>query len=268
MIRTLLIAALVLAAGCNDSREDPAAQDAAAQDAPDSAQILAAARTVSARTISAADMRAVVAELSSDAYGGRDPGTDGDVKARRYLAERLEALGYAPGAGAGYQQPFDLVGMTATQPGTWTFRHGEETQAFEQGDDFIVASGVQSDSAAIDDAELVFVGYGIEAPEYQWDDFGDADLRGKVLVMLNNDPDWDPELFDGEGRLYYGRWTYKYESAARQGATGAIIIHTAASAGYPWQVVDTSFSGTQFELAQGDEPRLPPAPWLNGPATT
>jgi Zn-dependent M28 family amino/carboxypeptidase len=208
-------------------------------------------------------MRAVVAELSSDAYGGRDPGTDGDVKARRYLAERLEALGYAPGAGAGYQQPFDLVGMTATQPGTWTFRHGEETQAFEQGDDFIVASGVQSDSAAIDDAELVFVGYGIEAPEFQWDDFKGQDLTGKVLVMLNNDPDWSDDLFAGVTRLYYGRWTYKYESAARRGAAGAIVVHTTPSAGYGWNVVQTSWTGEQFQLpAVEGEPHVQVEAWV------
>src|SRR5690606_7354145 len=120
------------------------------------------------------------------------------------------------------------------------------TVELEQGRDFIVASGMQSTRAVVDDAELVFVGYGIEAPEYDWDDFKGADLSGKVLVMLNNDPDWDPSLFAGVERLYYGRWTYKYESAARQGAAGAVIVHTTQSAGYPWQVVQTSWTGTQF----------------------
>ena len=90
------------------------------------------------------------------------------------------------------------------------------------------------------DAEIVFVGYGIQAPEYDWDDFKGQDLRGKVLIIMNNDPDWDPELFGGETRLWYGRWDYKYLSAARQGAAGAIIIHTPPSAGYPFQVVQTS----------------------------
>ena len=91
--------------------------------------------------------------------------------------------------------------------------------------------------------ELVFVGYGIQAPEYRWDDFKGVNLTGKILVMMNNDPDWDPNLFAGKRRLYYGRWDYKYESAARQGAAGAIIIHTTASAGYPWQVVQSSWGG-------------------------
>ncbi|HEX7199367.1 MAG TPA: M28 family peptidase, partial [Dongiaceae bacterium] len=108
-----------------------------------------------------------------------------------------------------------------------------------------------------------FVGYGIQAPEYKWDDFKGAKLAGKILVMMNNDPDWDPNLFAGKRRLYYGRWTYKYESAARQGAAGAIIIHTTASAGYPWQVVQSSWGGEQFALPQGSEPRVRLKAWAS-----
>ena len=108
----------------------------------------------------------------------------------------------------------------------------------------------------------MFVGYGIQAPEYQWDDFKGVDLKGKVLLMLNNDPDWDPSLFAGTTRLYYGRWDYKYESAARQGAAGAIIIHTTPSAGYPFQVVQSGWSGEQFELPAGDEPRVQFQGWV------
>ena len=128
-------------------------------------------------------------------------------------------------------------------------------------DDYIAASGVQQAQGAIDNAELVFVGYGIQAPEYRWDDFKGMDLKGKVLLMLNNDPDWDPKLFAGKKRLYYGRWTYKYESAARRGAVGAIIIHTTPSAGYPWQVVQSSWSGTQFSLPQEGEPHVQVQAW-------
>ena len=108
---------------------------------------------------------------------------------------------------------------------------------------------------------LVFVGYGIEAPEYKWDDFKGVDVKGKVLVMLNNDPDWDPKLFAGKTRLYYGRWTYKYESAARHGAAGVIIVHTTPSAGYPWQVVQSSWGGEQFELPAEGEPRIQLKGW-------
>jgi len=121
---------------------------------------------------------------------------------------------------------------------------------------------VQDSSASIENAEVVFVGYGIEAPEYDWNDFKDTDLSGKILLIVNNDPDWDPELFEGNRRLYYGRWDYKYESAARQGAAGAIIIHTTPSAGYPFQVVQTSWTGPQFELPAGDEPRMQVKAWV------
>jgi Zn-dependent M28 family amino/carboxypeptidase len=132
----------------------------------------------------------------------------------------------------------------------------------QQWDQFIVGSGVQEPRAEISDAEIVFVGYGIQAPEYDWDDFKGADLEGKVLLIMNNDPDWDADLFGGETRLWYGRWDYKYLSAARQGAAGAIIIHTSPSAGYPWQVVQTSWTGVQFELPAGDEPRSQVNAWL------
>jgi Zn-dependent M28 family amino/carboxypeptidase len=120
---------------------------------------------------------------------------------------------------------------------------------------------VQKDEVAIEDAEVVFVGYGIEAPEEGWDDFKGVDVAGKILLMMNSDPDWDPALFAGQRRLYYGRWTYKYESAARHGAAGAILIHTTPSAGYPFQVVQTSWTGEQFELPAGDEPRIRIAAW-------
>ncbi|MDZ7643411.1 MAG: PA domain-containing protein [Woeseiaceae bacterium] len=147
--------------------------------------------------------------------------------ARDYLVSELQALGLKPGAADGsWQQPFDLIGITAEQPDEWQFAGADASVTLEQWDDFIVASGVQRERAAVEDAELVFVGYGIQAPEYDWDDFKGADLEGKILVMMNNDPAWDPDLFGGDTRLYYGRWSYRYESAARQGAVGAIIIHT------------------------------------------
>jgi Zn-dependent M28 family amino/carboxypeptidase len=109
---------------------------------------------------------------------------------------------------------------------------------------------------------VVFVGYGIQAPEYQWDDFKGADLRGKTLLMLNNDPDWDSQLFAGRRRLYYGRWTYKFESAARQGAAAAIVIHTDESAGYPWQTVQTSWSGESSYLPRAPDGAVAVQAWL------
>jgi Zn-dependent M28 family amino/carboxypeptidase len=208
-------------------------------------------------------MRGIIKEISDDAYEGRGPGAAGDVKARTYLAAEMEKLGLLPAAADGtWEQPFDLVGVNAAQPDSWTFDGHGKTKTIKQWDQFIVGSGIQEGRAGVENAELVFVGYGIQAPEYDWDDYKGADLEGKILVMMNNDPDWDPELFGGETRQWYGRWDYKYLSAARQGAAGAIIIHTTPSAGYPWQVVQTSWTGEQFELPAGDEPRSPVKAWI------
>ncbi len=216
-----------------------------------------------AREIGDDYMRAIVEEISDDRYEGRGPGSNGDEAARKYLAEQLAALGLEPGAADGsWEQAFDLVGVNATQPDSWTFNGHDRSLTLQQWDQFIVGSGVQQERAEIADAEVVFVGYGILAPEYDWDDYKGVDLKGKVLLMMNNDPDWDPELFAGETRLWYGRWDYKYLSAARQGAAGAIIIHTAPSAGYPFQVVQTSWTGVQFELPAGDEPRSQVSAWV------
>jgi len=223
--------------------------------------------TKAAELISEDVIHAAVSEISGDQYEGRGPGSAGDVKARQYLASQLAAMGFKPGAAdGGWEQPFDLVGINSAQPTSWTFSRRGEEFALRQSEEFIVGSGKQQTRSAVDGAEVVFVGYGIQAPEYQWDDFKGQDLSGKVLVMLNNDPDWDPELFEGERRLYYGRWTYKYESAARQGAVGAIIVHTNDSAGYPWQVVQTSWTGEQFELPAGHEPRVEVAAWVTSEA--
>ena len=216
-----------------------------------------------AATIDGQLMQSIVAELAADNYGGRGPGTDGDRMAREYLAANLEELGFESGAAGGrWDQPFALIGIGASQPSSWTFFSSSNQLELAQSEQFIVSSGVQSERAELIDNELVFVGFGIEAPEYDWDDYKGIDVSGKVLLMLNNDPDWDPELFAGNERLYYGRWTYKYESAARHGAVGAIIIHTTASAGYPWQVVETSWSGEQFELPAEDEPRIQVSAWV------
>ena len=208
-------------------------------------------------------MRGIIQEISQDSYEGRGPGSRGDDKARQYLAEKMAEIGLQPGAADGsWDQAFELVGVNATQPGEWVFTGHDKSLVLKQWEQFIVGSGVQDERATLNDAEIVFVGYGIQAPEYDWDDYKGVDLNGKVLLMMNNDPAWDPELFGGEKRLWYGRWDYKYLSAAKQGAVGAIIIHTSPSAGYPFQVVQTSWTGVQFELPAGDEPRSQVKAWV------
>src|SRR5246127_1156465 len=216
-----------------------------------------------ARTyITRAALEAPIRFLASDLLEGRGPATRADQTARLYLQTRLGGLGsraaFAKGA---WQQPLDIVGIRSQLPQQWRFQGKSGSVDLALREDYIGVSGRQSESVSIEDAELVFVGYGIQAPEYKWDDFKGAKLAGKILVMMNNDPDWDPKLFAGTRRLYYGRWDYKYESAARQGAAGAIIIHTTPSAGYPWQVVQSSWGGEQFELPAGKEPRLRVKAW-------
>ncbi|MCY4565232.1 MAG: M28 family peptidase [Gammaproteobacteria bacterium] len=210
------------------------------------------------------EMRAVVAEIASDAYEGRGPGSAGDLKARQWIAARLAEVGIEPGGTEGYEQPFELVSVTTELPDAWTFSTGYSAAPLSG---FVASVASQRNRASLADAELVFVGYGIQAPEYDWDDYKGQDMGGKVLVMLNSDPHWDADLFAGERRLYYGRWTYKYEVAARLGAAGAIVIHTDASAGYPWQVIETSLAGPRFELPHEGEPRLEVAAWLTETAT-
>jgi Zn-dependent M28 family amino/carboxypeptidase len=213
-------------------------------------------------------LEASIRFLASDALEGRGPATRGDQLARLYLATELEGLGYQPAFPNGqWQQPFDVVGIKAEMPRTWSFQAPHARVDLKWHDDYIAVSGLQNDKVSVDDAELVFVGFGIQAPEYKWDDYKGTSLKGKILVMLNSDPDWDPKLFAGKRRLYYGRWVYKYESAARQGAAGAIIIHTTASAGYPWQVIQSSWGGEQFELPAAAEPRLQIRGWTTEAAT-
>jgi Zn-dependent M28 family amino/carboxypeptidase len=217
-----------------------------------------AART----SITQASLEGPIRFLSSDLLEGRGPATRGDQLARLYLQTQLESMGYQPAFAQGaWQQPVDVVGLKAQFPATWSFQGKGGSTALAWSTDYIAASGLQEPAVSFANAELVFVGYGIQAPEFQWDDFKGADLKGKILVVMNNDPDWDPNLFAGKRRLYYGRWDYKYETAARLGATGVIIIHTTASAGYPWQVVQSSWGGEQFQLPDTGEPRLKVQAW-------
>jgi len=242
-----LVALIIVFQGCQDSTPSTHGQS----DGP-----------VAADTITADTLRPHVARLSDDEMEGRSPGSPGARLARQYLAQTMAGFGLEPAFRGQWEQTFELVGITSQAPDNWRFAGPQGDLELELSEDFIAGSGIQAEAAEIVDAELVFVGYGIQAPEYGWDDYKGTDLTGKVLVILNNDPEWDETLFEGERRLYYGRWDYKYESAARQGAAAAIIIHTTPSAGYPWQVVQTSWTGPQFELPAGDESRIQIASWV------
>src|SRR5664279_4089684 len=233
---------------------------AVAQDAP-----VTAAQKMAAKEITPELLRAHIRFLASDLLEGRGPATRGDQFAEAYIQSQMEALGLKPGApGGGWVQKVPLVGIEPAFSGPASFRSARGSATGVQGENFVAAPGVQKRDVKIADAEIVFVGYGIVAPEYGWDDYKDADLTGKVLLVMNNDPEGsptEPNLFAGKTRLWYGRWDYKYLMAAKKGAAGAIVIHTTPSAGYGWQVVQTSWAGEQFELPDDGAPRVAAKMW-------
>lgn len=225
--------------------------------------ITAEDQKVAEKAIQEAALRGHIRFLADDLLEGRAPGTNGDLLTQRYLTAQFESLGLKPAAPeGGWLQPVPLVGVTTHVPDTVQFKHEANSLSLRRHEDFVFTSGKPAEQSGFENAELVFVGYGIIAPEFQWDDFKGMDLKGKVLVIMNNDPSDDPKLFAGKRRLYYGRWDYKYEMAAKQGAAGAIIIHTTPSAGYPFQVVQTSWSGEEFELRDTSGPRVEMRGWL------
>lgn len=218
-------------------------------------------------------LRSHVKFLADDLLEGRAPGTRGGQLGERYIASQYELLGLKPGAKAAdgspsWYQPFDILGVTSNVPKQMMLKSGAKTLELKFWDDFIAFAGEQKPTVSAKEAEIVFVGYGIEAPEQKWDDYKGVNVAGKILLMMNNDPSSDPKLFAGKTRLYYGRWTYKYEVAARKGAIGAIIIHTEPSAGYKFQVVQSSWTGEQFELPQSsNEPTVKIKAWTTDDAS-
>ncbi len=226
------------------------------------------AQEAAAKKITPEILRSHIRFLSSDLLEGRGPATRGDQLAESYLQSQMEGLGLKPGApGGGWIQKVPLVGIKRVSSDPAIFKSGRGSVTGTLGENFVAVSGVQKPESKIDAAEIVFVGYGIVAPEYEWDDYKDADLRGKVLLFMNSDPEGnpaEPDLFAGKTRLWYGRWDYKYLMAAKKGAVGAIVIHTTPSAGYGWQVIQTSWSGEQFELPDDGAPRLASRMWATG----
>ncbi len=220
-----------------------------------------------ARVVNASTLAAHVRFLADDLLEGRAPATRGSDLAMKYIASSFERLGLkAAGDAGGWLQNFDIVGMKSDVTTPMTFAAGRKSLVLKPYDDSVVAPGEQKATVGIKDADVVFVGYGITAPEEKWDDYK-VDVHGKVVVVMNNDPERDPNMFGGKTRLYYGRWDYKYAEAARHGAAGVIIIHTEYSAGYPWQVVQSSWSGKNWELPQGSEPRVHLRMWATEDAT-
>jgi len=208
-----------------------------------------------AASIDGARILAHIKVLSSDEFEGRGPGTKGEDLSIAYMEKQFRAAGLEAGNPDGtYLQKVPLVGIRPDASMEFTFAgHGAVLHALFQKD-FVAWTKRMVNSSQLDKAEMVFVGYGVQAPEYKWDDFKGMDVRGKVIVVLINDPPVpDERMFGGKAMTYYGRWTYKFEKAAELGAAGCIIVHETERAGYPWEVVRNSWSAEQFDLASADK---------------
>ena len=224
--------------------------------------------------ISAEDFAAHIRVLASDEFGGRQPGSAGEEKTVNYLRTQFERLGLAPGNGDSYFQTVPMTETTADVAASkMAVRIGGKPHELAFGTQMVLGSNTGRPDISVQDSPMVFVGYGVNAPELGWNDYAGVDVKGKTVVMLINDPGFhnnDATLFEGKRMTYYGRWTYKYEEAERQGAAAAIIIHDTAGAAYGWDVVRNSWSGSQFQLTGADEPgaRLPLRGWITGETAT
>lgn len=259
----LVILASVFALGCEPAEqtspdlgsESPKGTDAVTKSANDSIAISEAAKQ-----IEEAGFMQHVKVLASDEFEGRAPSTPGGEKTVTYLENEFNKLGLAPAFGnqgsKSFRQPVELMELTINNNPPLTLSHADDTKdVLPYKESSVVFTSRNGEASQISNSEMVFVGYGVVAPEYNWNDYSGLDMTGKTAVILVNDPGYrkpEGELFKGKAMTYYGRWTYKYEEAARQGAAGAIIVHEDGAAGYPWGVVSGSWSGAQYQLFTED----------------
>ncbi|WP_427963951.1 M28 family metallopeptidase [Altererythrobacter sp.] len=251
MIRNGLIAAAALAlAACSGTKGDNAL------DIPE----------VQKGDISEQTMKEVVKELASDAFEGRMPGSAGEEKTVAYLTKRFEEAGLQPGNNGSWVQDVPLVEITGKDYAPLTITGDGIDLSYEFSTDWVAVTYREDAATSVEDSDMVFVGYGINAPERDWNDYEGVDVKGKTVVILVNDPDFATDSlegpFNGKAMTYYGRWTYKFEEAARQGAAAALIIHDTAPASYGWNVVESSWTGPQAYAQRGEN--APPLTMMNG----
>ena len=252
----LLTAVLSLSLGCNGSSDETS---------PAPATNGAAAQPAAATPRPEIDQQAILERIkvmSADEFEGRAPGSKGEELTVKYLQDEFTKLGLKPGNPDGtFIQKVPLVGITGAEAQPLRISKGTQTTTLKWSDEVAAWTKHVADGASIKDSELVFVGYGVDAPEFKWNDFKDVDVKGKTIVILVNDPrvpdpsdpsKLDPRTFGGDAMTYYGRWTYKYEEAARRGAAGALIVHEEGPAGYPYSVVQ-GFLGERFDLVTPDK---------------
>jgi Zn-dependent M28 family amino/carboxypeptidase len=212
-------------------------------------------------SINSDDLLRHIKELSSDPYEGRGPGTKGEELTVKYITEQFQRLGLKPGNPDGtFVQKVPLAGFRAEPEAS--FKAGDKEMKLENLKDYVAVSRRYEPQVNVDNSDLVFVGYGVTAPEYGWDDYKGVDVKGKTIVILINDPavpsasnpnELDPNVFKGKAMTYYGRWTYKYEEASRKGAAAAIIVHETGPAGYPFEVVSGSWGRENFDIVSSDK---------------
>ncbi len=200
---------------------------------------------------SADSMRQHIAVLASDSFLGRKPFTPGETKTVAYLQEQFKAIGLEPGNGDSYLQEVPLVNIQATAAPTMDVQAPQEKFTLHAPDDYVIWTDKTDSVINLDKSELVFAGYGVVSPENNWNDYAGLDVKGKVVIVMVNDPGYwagDSTLFKGKEMTYYGRWTYKYEEAARQGAKGCLIVHNTAAASYPFRVPQNNFNTSRLQL--------------------
>ncbi|MET1110096.1 MAG: M28 family metallopeptidase, partial [Allosphingosinicella sp.] len=221
--------------------------------------------------ISLATLTTATQILSSDEYEGRAPTTKGEDKTVAYIAQRFEQAGLQPGNKSSWYQDVPMVEISTT-PSPLRITGGGAPLAFGWRTDFVANTYRVAPKVELENSEMVFVGYGINAPKRGWNDYAGIDVRGKTVIILVNDPDWQESglegPFNGKAMTYYGRWTYKYEEAARQGAAGALIVHDSEPAAYGWNVVQSSWTGPQYNLDEpgGHMDQSKVIGWLTNPA--
>ena len=249
------LSAVVLLSACG--RDEPATESRPApqpaQEAPAAGDPIESA----AETMTEASYRRHIEVLASDEFGGRAPASPGEELTVNYLVDHFTDIGLEPANGGSFLQEVPLAWVEAVNKPDLAFSGGDgEDLVLAYGPDQVIWSRRQVPEAVLDDSELVFVGYGIHAPERGWNDYGDMDVTGKTVVMLVNDPGYatqDPELFNGNTMTYYGRWDYKFNEAAARGAAGAIIVHDTLPAAYGWNTVENSWTGPQFDMVLEDQ---------------
>jgi Zn-dependent M28 family amino/carboxypeptidase len=224
-------------------------------------------RAATTAAITVEDLAAQIALLADDAFEGRGPGSKGEKLTVAYLISEFERIGLEPGNQGSWTQDVPMVEIRGEVVEPLTIRLGDTEMTLDYGSQAMVASRLTQAEISVADSEVVFAGYGVVAPEYDWNDYAGLDAKGKTVVVLVNDPGFgndDAELFKGKAMTYYGRWSYKFEECARQGAAACLIVHETEGASYPWEVVQNSWGGPEFDLPRDADadPVVPVQGWI------